>query len=52
MKRLQEIISHIENGETDIDSLAAQLKEARKLVDFCREKLTKVEAEVKAMLED
>jgi len=51
MKRLQEIVTQIENGETDIDSLAARLKEARQLVDFCREKLTKVETEVKTLLE-
>lgn len=52
MQRLQTIVAEIENGQTDIDSLADNLKEARQLVDFCRKKLVKVEADVKKILED
>lgn len=52
MQRLQVIVANIENGQTDIDSLADSLKEARQLVDFCRKKLVKVEADVKKILED
>lgn len=51
MKRLEEIVVKIENGEMDIDSLAANLKEAKQLVKFCKEKLTNVEAEVKKCLD-
>ena len=51
MKRLEEIVKKIESGETDIDSLAANLKEAKKLVEFCKEKLTNAEAEVKKCLD-
>ena len=50
-KRLEEIVVKIENGEMDIDSLAANLKEAKQLVKFCKEKLTNVEAEVKKCLD-
>lgn len=50
MKRLEEIVSKIESGEMDIDALAQNLKEAQKLVEFCKEKLTTVEAEVKKCL--
>lgn len=50
MKRLEEIVAKIESGEMDIDALAQNLKEAQKLVEFCEEKLTTVEAEVKKCL--
>ncbi len=51
MKRLEEIVSKIENNEVDIDSLGATLKEAQELIKFCREKLYKVDEEVKKILE-
>ena len=35
MKRLEEIVKKIEGGEMDIDSLAANLKEAKGLVEYC-----------------
>ena len=35
----------------DIDLLAQNLKEAQSLVEFCKEKLTKVEEEVKKCLD-
>lgn len=49
--RLEEIVAKIERGDLDVDSLAANLKEAKALVDFCKVKLTKVEADVKKILE-
>ena len=51
VKRLEEIVKKIEGGEMDIDSLTANLKEAKILVEFCKEKLTNVEAEVKKCLD-
>ena len=36
MKRLEEIVAKIESGEMDIDALAQNLKEAQKLVEFCK----------------
>ena len=52
MKRLEEIVEKVENGQMDIDSLSATLKEAQQLVAFCRDKLTKVDAEIKKILEN
>ena len=52
MQRLEIIVAKIENGEMDIDSLTDNLKEAKKLVNFCKEKLTKVESEVKTILDE
>ena len=51
VQRLEQIVKQIESGEMDIDSLTARLKEAKTLVEFCKEKLTNVEAEVKKCLE-
>ena len=52
MQRLEEIVEKIESGEMDIDSLTDNLKEAKELVNFCKEKLTKVENEVKTILDE
>lgn len=50
MKRLETIVSQIESGELDIDELGNQLKEAQKLIKFCRDKLYKADEEIKKML--
>lgn len=50
MKRLENIVSQIESGELDIDELGNQLKEAQKLIKFCRDKLYKADEEIKKML--
>lgn len=52
MNRLEEIVAKIESGELDIDSLGAQLKEAQKLIQQCRDKLYKADEEIKKMLEE
>lgn len=52
MKRLETIVSKVEQGEMDIDSLASNLKEAKELVEFCKAKLLKVEDDVKKILEN
>ena len=52
MMRLEEITAKIQGGKVDIDELADLLKEAQELVKFCREKLYKVDEDIKALLED
>ena len=49
MTRLEEITTKIQGGKIDIDELAGLLKEAQLLVLFCREKLYKVDEEIKAL---
>lgn len=51
IKRLEQIVAKIENGEMDVDALASSIKEAKDLAEFCKAKLTKVENEVKKCLE-
>ncbi len=52
ISRIEEITRKVESGEMDIDSLANSLKEAKELVEFCKDKLTKVEEEVKKILNE
>ena len=39
MAKLEKIVSAVEKDELDIDQLSQKLKEAQKLVSFCKEKL-------------
>ena len=50
MKKLEEIVNKIESGNMDIDQLAAKIREAKQLSDLCKDKLTKVEADIKESL--
>ena len=51
MARLEELVRRIEANETGIDRLAGELKEAQRLVAFCREKLYATDEEIKKILE-
>ncbi len=50
--RLEEIMEAVQGGKLDVDELSGLLKEASELVKFCREKLYKVDEEVKALIDD
>ena len=50
MKRLEAIVAKIEGNELDIDELGEKLKEAQKLIKFCRDKLYKTDLEIQKML--
>ena len=50
MKQLEEISRNISSGELDVDQLAAKLKQAKELVEFCKQKLQSVEADVNQIL--
>ena len=52
VERLERIVSAMEQGELDIDTLSQQLKQAKQLIKLCRERLTKTENEVKQILDD
>ena len=51
LERLQEIVSLLEQKEIKIDDLADKVKEAKALVEFCREKLDKTEEEINKIIE-
>jgi exodeoxyribonuclease VII small subunit len=44
--QLQDIVRKMENDEYSIDEIAVQLQTAQRLIKFCKDKLTKTEAEI------
>ena len=50
MERLETLTKEMENGEIAIDQLATKLKEAQQLLQFCKDKLTKADEEVRKLL--
>jgi exodeoxyribonuclease VII small subunit len=52
MRRLKEIIDHIENEEPDVDELTSLVKEATKLITFCKNKLRDTEDDMKGLLDE
>jgi len=51
MKRLEEIVSRIEENKMDIDQIGDSLKEARELIKFCKDKLYKTDEEIRKILD-
>jgi len=52
VERLEQIVDQIDNGELDIDELAAHIKEAKQIIAACTEKLTQVDKEIEILLSD
>lgn len=52
LAQLETIVRKMEQNEYNIDELAAQLKTAQRLIKFCKDKLTKTEAELKSLESD
>ncbi len=52
MNRLETIVQQMEEGELDIDSLAKQLTEAKKLIKLCEDKLTATNDKIEKILEE
>lgn len=46
VERLNEIMQQMENGALDVDALTETLKEARQLLQFCKDKLRSVDKNV------
>ena len=52
MAQLESIVRRMEMGEMDLDSLTEELKKAQKLMEMCKNKLTKTDGEIKKMLKE
>lgn len=52
LKKLEAIVRKIEEEEPDIDELNSLVKEAGKLIKYCKAKLTNTEEELKKNLEE
>ena len=50
LRELEQIVNRMESGEYDIDQLTTQLKRAQTLITYCKERLSKTDAEVKKLL--
>lgn len=50
-ERLQEIVAKMESNELNIDDLSSYVNEATELIDFCRKKLLKTDAELQTIYE-
>ncbi len=46
LAQLESIVRKMEQNEYSIDEIAVQLKTAQQLIKFCKDKLTKTEAEL------
>ena len=52
IKKLEQIVSDIENNKLDIDLISDKIKEAQELIKFCKDKLYKTDEEIQKLLED
>ncbi len=50
LKRIEEIVTALEQGEVSLDDSLKLYEEGQSLIKFCREKLTKVEEKVKELI--
>ena len=50
--QLEKIVRQMENNELDVDQLSEQLKKAQQLIQFCRDKLTRTDEEIRQILEE
>ena len=46
VERLNEIMQQMENGALDVDALTETLREARQLLQFCKDKLRSVDKNI------
>ena len=49
---IEKILKTIEDGEPDIDKLAAKVKRAAELIKLCQNKLRETEKEIDAVFKD
>ena len=52
IEQLRHIVAEIDRDELDVDLLSEKVKEASRLIKLCKEKLYKVDAEVRRVLEE
>ncbi len=52
MKRLEMLVNEMDSEELDIDTLSNHLKEAQKLIKYCRDRLYKTDEEIRKLLDE
>ncbi len=48
---LQQIVKEMENADITVDELSDKIKRCTTLIKFCKDKLTKTEAEISKIME-
>ena len=51
-EELEQIVTAIESGELDVDSLTQKVKRASVLIAFCKGKLTQTDEELQKILDE
>ncbi len=51
MRRIEEILAHIESDDVNVDALLERVTEAAALIKLCKSKLTETETQVRNVLE-
>ena len=52
IEKLRRIVAEIDRDELDVDLLSEKVKEASRMIKLCKEKLYKVDEEVRNVLEE
>lgn len=52
IEKLRRIVAEIDKDELDVDLLSEKVKEASRLIKLCKEKLYKVDTDVRNVLEE
>ena len=52
LRELEQIVRLMESDELDIDQMGERLKRAQQLIRLCKDRLTKTDEEIKAILAD
>lgn len=50
IEELETIVSKMESGELNLDAITEKLKRAQKLINLCKDRLTKTDEEIKKIL--
>ena len=50
LKQLEETVEKMERGEMDLDAMGKEIKNAQQLIRLCKDKLTKTEEEINAII--
>lgn len=51
VRELEDIVTQMENGQLDIDTLSARIARAQELIEVCKSKLLKTDNEIKKLLD-
>lgn len=50
LKQLEETVERMERGEMNLDDMGKEIKNAQELIKVCKDKLTKTEEEINAII--